>query len=87
LGIFGFAADEAFSGGRGFAGEDHRGEALILAGRGHHWGLACVTRHANALALLVRLRNVWVRRKYICEIRDGFELPHTLHNDDVVLGV
>jgi len=41
---------------------------------------------ANALALLVRLRNLWVGRKYVCDIRDGFELPHTLHNYDVLLG-
>jgi len=40
IGIFG---PGAFPGGRGLAGEDHRGEMLILAGRGHHWGLACVT--------------------------------------------
>jgi len=26
------------------AGEGHRGEMLILAGRGCHWGLVCVTR-------------------------------------------
>ena len=26
------------------AGEGHKEEMLILAGRGHHWGLACVTR-------------------------------------------
>jgi len=46
-------ADEAFSGGRGLAGEGRRGEMLILAGRGCHWGLVCVTgvprqRSANA---------------------------------------
>jgi len=35
----------------------------------------------------VRLRNLWVGRKYICEIRDGFELPpRTLHNYDDLLG-
>jgi len=37
-------ADEAFSGGRGFAGEGQRWEMLILAGREHHWGLVYITR-------------------------------------------
>jgi len=35
---------EAFSGGRGLAGEGRRGDMLILGGRGRHWVSVWVTR-------------------------------------------